>query len=381
MNLKKLTIAIVTHVYTTGPAFRLESYLKNKVSTLVFIGHPFLYAKDTRSFLRIYNRGELIIEKKFIKINGPEIVFYFRDFFLTLWWIILYTKKVDLLIAADNLNAFSAHWLRYIGKVRKYVFYTIDYVPHRFPNEILNALYHFLDRFAVRNSNTVWNLSPVMVEEREKRGVEKKYKRKQLVVPIGTDYSSKIMSINKIDRYKIVHMGHLLPKQGVELLIQAIPEVIKRVPQAHLLIIGGGPSEEKLKRDVSRLKLTGHIRFTGFIEKFSDVRKYLQDAAIAVAPYVDDENTYTRYTDPGKPKDYLSSGIPVIITKVPQVAYEIEKNKCGIAISYNKEDMVGALVKLLTDNKLYRQYRHNTRKMVKRYLWNQIFKEALRNTL
>jgi hypothetical protein len=49
MKLEKLTFAIITHVYTTGPSFRLEDYLKDKVDSLVFIGHPFSYVKDTSS--------------------------------------------------------------------------------------------------------------------------------------------------------------------------------------------------------------------------------------------------------------------------------------------------------------------------------------------
>ncbi len=381
MSLKNSTFVIVTHVYATGPAFRLEEYLQKKIKNLIFIGHAFSYTKDTRSFLKIYKNGKLIKETKFRKWKGPELSFYFKDIFLTIWWVLKFAPKVDYFVGVDNLNAFSGHTLKLIGKVRHIIFYTIDYIPNRFENKTLNYIYHFLDRLAVRKSDKVWNLSAIMVKEREKRGVEVNCRDKQIVVPIGTDIPSKILNFKNIDRYKIVFMGHLREGQGVELLLEAMPDVIKKIPKAHFFIIGGGPLGDKYKKIADRKRLTRHVKFSGFVKEYSDVEKLLKDSAVAVAPYVDDDRTYTRYTDPGKPKDYLASGLPVVITKVPQVAYEIEKNKCGIAISDNKKELTEALVKLLTDDKMLSEFRKNALKMAKKYTWDKIFAKALKETL
>lgn len=381
MNLKNSSFLIVTHVYATGPAFKLEEYLQKKAKYLIFIGHPFSYTKDTRSFLRIYNNGKLVKENKFIKWKGPEITFYFKDIFLTLWWVLKFSSKIDYFMGVDNLNAFSGFVLRLTGKVKHVVFYTIDYVPNRFENKTLNSIYHYLDRFAVRKSDRVWNLSPIMVSEREKRGVAAKYRDKQIVVPIGTTMPKNVKVSLKKDRYRIVHMGHLLEKQGVEKLIEAMRDVVKKVPKANLLIVGGGPLEEKLKKDVIRFKLQKYVKFTGFVKEFSEVEKMLKTSSIAVAPYLDTKDTYTRYTDPGKPKDYLANGLPVVITKVPQVAYEIDKNKCGIAINDDKKELTEVLIKLLTDERLQLEFRKNAIKMARKYTWDKIFDKALKQTL
>lgn len=380
-NLRKLNFTIITHVYATGPSFKLEEYLKSKVNSLIFIGHPFSFAKDTRSFIRIYRKGKLVVEKKFIRWRGSEFVFYLKDLLLTLWWYLNYSKENDYFVGVNNYNVFSGLLLSLFTRVGKIIFYTIDYIPKRFDNKFLNSLYHFLDRLAVKKSHRVWNLSTIMVKEREKRGANPEYGKKQIVVPIGTNIPAKPLPLSKISRYKIVHLGHLLKKQGVELLVAAMKDVVKKVPSAYLLIIGGGPLEEKLRKDVEHLKLEKSVKFTGFIKKFSDVQKFLRDSAIAVAPYVDDSKTYTRYTDPGKPKDYLASGLPVIITKVPQVAFEIEKNKCGFAIAYKKEELVEALVKLLRDDSLRISFRRNALKMAKTYEWKKVFDKALLQTI
>lgn len=381
MNLKKLTFVIVTHVYASGPSFSLEEYLSPQVKSLLFIGHPFSYTKDTRSFVRFYRNGKLIREAHFMRWKGPELAFYIKDVLLTLWWIFRYIGRADYFIGVNCLNATTGLMLRSIRKVKYVIFYTIDYVPVRTPNSLLNFLYHRLDRFSVEKSFKVWNLSQRMVEGREKNGISSVYRNKQIVVPVGTLPTSQIVSLQKIDRYKIVFMGHLREGQGVELLISAMHEVIKKVPSAHVLIIGGGPLEEKLRQEVKKMKLEKQIYFTGFVKDFLEVQNLLKDAAIAVAPYVDNERTFTRYTDPGKPKDYLASGIPVIITKVPEVALEIDKRKCGIAISYSKLELANAIIKLLSNDKLLTQYKKNAIQMAKDYTWEKIYTRALHDTL
>lgn len=377
--LLKSTFAVVSHIYTTGPSQKLENYLKTKTKRLVFIGHPFPYVKDTRSFLKLYENGNLLYEKKFIAWKGPEILFYAKDLILTFFWLLQF-RKIDYFVGIDNLNAFAGFLLKKIGKVKKIIFYAIDYVPKRFPNYFLNHLYHWLDKKAVENSDKVWNLSQIMVFEREKKGLSPVFKKKQIEVPMGAEINTVLAKIGLFNKYKIVFLGHLRKGQGVEMLIEAMKEIVKKVPKVNLWIIGGGPLKTAYRKKVDYLSLKKNVNFTGFIEDFASVQKILNDAAFALAPYADDNKTYTRYTDPGKPKDYLASGLPVIITKVPAVAFEIQKRKCGLAINYNERELINAILKFLLNEKLLLAYRKNAIKMAKLYQWEIIFKKAFEKT-
>ena len=379
-KLKNTAVVIVSHTHVTGPSQFLEQFLKEKVKNLVFIGHPFFYSQDIRSFFRQHKKGKLIREKYAYPLKLPGVLYYLKDVFYTFYWLI-FLPPTDLFVGVDNLNACCGLLLKKLGKTKKVVFYTIDYIPQRSPNRFLNSTYHLLDRLAVKYSDVVWNLSPIMVSEREKRGIEKKFRRKQLTVPIGASLVIKPKPFNKINRFEIAYLGNVVKRQGVQLVISALPEIVKKVPQVKLVVIGSGSYLPKLKQIARDLKVLDRVEFTGYVKDHREIEKRLSRSAIAVAPYVDSEDNFVRYTDPGKVKNYLAAGLPVVITKVPRIAWELEKRQCGVAIDYDKKELAEAVIKILSDEDLLKIYRQNAYQLAKEYDWNLIFSQALEKTL
>jgi len=377
-KLKNLNVAIVSHIFATGPAQDLEEYLRNKVNKLIFVGHPFYYAGDIRSFCKIYHKGELIREKKAFCWRLPEIFLYFKDAFYTLLWLYRH-EQLDLYIGADSLNTFAGIMLKRMKKVKIVIFYTIDYVPQRFENIMLNRLYHWLDKFCLKNSDYVWNLSPRMAEGRKKRGINKDNVAPQLTVPEGVHFERiKRLSVEEISRYAIVFMGHIRKYQGLELLIDAMPDIIKKIPKARLLVIGTGPLEPQLKNKVGKLNLNKYVTFTGYIESSEEIDKLMATCAIGVAPYEPNPKSFTYYADPAKPKRYMACGLPVITTRVSWIGEEVEKKPMGITINYNKKELVDAVVKLLQDDDFYKKCRENTIEFVSELSWDKIYDKAFK---
>jgi len=379
-KLKNLSVVITTHVYATGPAFFLEDYLAPKVKRLLFIGLPFSYAKDKSPSLRYWEKGKLIEEKKLDFYQMPEIITYTRDFLLVMWWVIK-KGKFDLFIGADNLNALSGIILKKIGRLNKVIFYAIDFVPNRFNNPVLNKIYHRVEKFAVYKSDSVWNLSDVMRKEREKRGYDKKYSKKQIIVPIGTEPIERLSKLTEKQYDTITFMGHLREGQGTQFLIEVFSKALKRNPKFLLQIIGGGILEKSLRTKVNNLKIGANVLFQGFVKDFKAVKRFLSESGLAVAPYEDEESSFTKYTDPGKVKDYLSQGLPIIITKIPQVAFEVDRRKAGLAVGFNQLQFVDAILKITKTRKTQDEYRRNSLKMAKEYTWERIFDKALDQTL
>jgi len=338
--IKKIVIA--THVFAPGPSQALRDYLIKEKKEVLFIGHPIL--------------GNL-----FTWLLGALDTFF---------KVLKQRKKYDLYVGYDNVNAFIGLILKKMGKVEKVIFMTVDYSHNRFKNKMLNNFYHWLDYYCLKNANLVWNSTDRMVFEREKRGILKIYRNKQIAVPDGTDLV-KLVPFDKRNLYEIVFVGHLKEDMGLELLIESFPEIEKEIPEVKLTIIGSGYMEKKLKEQARGL----NIEFKGFIGDLTEVYKIITKAVIGLAIY--NKNGMMEFTDPAKVKLYLSAGLPVIVTRVPQIATEIENKKCGITIDYNKEELKNAIVRLLKNQELLKKYSDNALILSKKYLWSNIFREAL----
>ena len=381
-DFRKLRVIIVTHEYATGPTHALEKYLRGKVHKLAFIAHPFVFAGEKRSHMRFYKDKSTVSKEIFFPWYAPlQSINIIKDVLMTLWWCIRF-GPVDLYVGADNVNACVGVILQKIGLVKITIFYTIDYIPHRFENPLFNSFYHFLDRFAVYNATIVWNLSAVMDRERARAGmIAPALRKKQIVVPMGTDNTVAPAPFDKMKRFHLAHMGHLTKKQGVQLVIEAIPFIVKRLPQFHFDVIGGGPMESVLRQRVNQLHINRFVTFYGFIENHDEVELLLAQCALSVAPYVDTPDNFVRYGNSGKLKAYLAVGLPIVLTKVPDVWKEIVDNKAGIAVADTPEALAEGIVKLLSDEKRLREYRENAVKLGQKYAWANVFTKAFTQTL
>jgi glycosyltransferase involved in cell wall biosynthesis len=375
-KLKELNLIIVTHVFVTGPSQELEEYLKNKVKTLMFIGHPLSVSKTQLSFYRIYVNGELRKEVNVVTLRLPELLAYSKDLIYTIMWTIKARKNFDIFFGVDPLNSFAGILLNRIKRARKVIFYTIDYVPKRFSNNFVNQIYHQIDSYCVNNSYQIWNLSSRMAEERTKKGVLKN--DRQIVVPIGVNFDRiKRLPLEEINRKWVAYMGHLRKGQGLELIIETLPRVVKEIPDVKLLIIGTGELENGLKQKATELGVRNNVEFKGFIKDHRDIESILAKCAVGLSMYEPSPDSITQYTDPSKPKQYLACGLPIIITEVPWIAEEVEKKRLGLVIKYDENALAKAIIRLLKDDSLYKESRNNAINYASKLSWGKIFDAAL----
>jgi glycosyltransferase involved in cell wall biosynthesis len=312
------------------------------------------------------------------------LVSTFYELYITLSWIWNTKRRFDVYIGVDNLNAFHGLVLKFFGRVKKVIYYTIDYFPTRFENVWLNKIYHALDKFCVRWADETWNVSAVMAQAREKYNhMDRHIYNRQHTVPIGIWYDKAPRKpFNKIDIHKLVFVGHLLPHMGVDLAIEALPIIRKKISNITLLIIGGGIEETHLKKSVHNLGISEAVRFYGWIRDRKNLERIMSDGAIGLATFnttiLDDK---VRNADPGKIKDYMLLGMPVITTNAISTAEEIQKRKCGIVIRYNKEELASAVVQLLGNLKQLQEYRTNALTYVRQFDYGHIFKTNMERIL
>jgi glycosyltransferase involved in cell wall biosynthesis len=221
-----------------------------------------------------------------------------------------------------------------------------------------------------------------MTELRKEKGIiQKEYLDKQLIVPIGTDLIVRPLPFNKVNRYELGFIGHLRKGHGLQLLIESFADVVGEIPKAKMVIIGKGELENYLKHRCKILQISSDVNFLGYVENHKEALKRLSLCVVGLAPYEDNENTFTRYADPGKPKVYLSVGLPIIITKVPAISKKIKETECGIVIDYDKAQLTKSIMDILTNDDLAKKLRTNAVKLRDSFSWERVFKDALKKTL
>ncbi|MFE0849120.1 glycosyltransferase family 4 protein [Streptomyces rochei] len=74
-------------------------------------------------------------------------------------------------------------------------------------------------------------------------------------------------------RKVVLCVSRLVRRKGQDMLIRALPTVRRTVPEAVLVIVGGGPDEERLRR-LARRHADGHVVFTGGLDHASTAPYY-----------------------------------------------------------------------------------------------------------
>jgi glycosyltransferase involved in cell wall biosynthesis len=356
----------------------------NKINKVLYLSHPLMYQKKQKgSGWQLYIKGNLIKEEHKRNQRRKELLDYIRHFFLNIWWILKSKEKWDLYVGVDNLNAFCGIILKWLKKVNRVVYYTIDYIPQRFSNRMLDKFYHWFDIFCVKHSDIVWNLSPRMIEGRERyQKLSLKYRKKQFLVPEGVWFDRiKRYSIDRVNQHYLVYAGYLAPHLGVQKALEAIPRIIQSIRDFTFVIVGKGKYQDKLEKIAQDLNVEKYVEFKGFITDHKEVEEIISKCAIGIAPYSDDKKSFSYYADPSKIKVYMGCGLPVIMTDVFYNAKEIEDAGGGKIVNYDSFEIANAVIEMMKSQEKLREYKKNAIRYIKNFDWDIIFNSSLQKVL
>lgn len=367
-------VAIVHHTYTWSSVVEedLLRYVSDRAAKVFYVTHPFKGARDhvpKFSTVKIIKQGKYRQSKKGWSIFGPEIFYYVRDLLFTLYFF-LHTEKIDTYVGVDNLNAFSGLLLKLFKKVNRVIYYSIDYYPVRFKNPFLNRAYFLLDIFCVEHADETWNLASAMKTARMRRQHKKeKVPSRQFTVPVCVwTKRFPFRPLEEIDDKKIVFSGLLSAHMGVDLLIRAMPLILKKIPDAKMSIIGGGEDQQMLRKMINEKQLQEKISMIPWMKERAAFLEYLSGCAVGLAPFntriLDDK---VKNADPGKIKDYMLAGLPIVVTKALFYHGEIVARRAGIVIEYDERALADAIISLLSDRRRLQEYRKNARRFVEKF--------------
>ena len=367
---------LATHYWAVGPAWALDEYLRERAADYLFIAHP-LFPGDQPVYIRRYRRGSMLGEVR--HRSAARGVRFLSDVLRTVRWAGPGDSR-RWFIAGDNLLALAGLWLRRRGRVSPVVLYSIDFVPRRFANPVLNWIYHRIDRFASSQVDAVWNAAAGIEQARRERDGHRPT-APQLVVPVGASFKRiKRYPLGR-GRYQLAFLGHLLERQGVQLVIEAMPAIRAAFPESSLLVIGDGPYRPELEAIARRCQVEGAVEFAGYSNDHLMIEDRLAHSAIGVAPYRPDPESLSQFTDlPGKIKNYLACGLAVILTDVPQLAHTVEEAGAGKVVPYDRERLAAAVIDYLAHPDRLEEARLAAARMGERFDWDTVFNEAFERT-
>lgn len=383
---KKTNIGIISHFAfkDTGEngvfPQNVRNFFSKKIGIFTLIDHPFPLSNLPASKITMYKNDTKVYQLTSPKLELPTLILFMYQFFLTIFFLMSKPTRYDLIIACDNLSLISVYILRKVGVIKKLVYYTVDYTPKRYMNPFLNSLYQQMDRQASKLSDINWVTVENMITAKVKNGLNLGKSAPFSIVPIGFNKEEIVTKpIYKVDRFHLVFVGVLYEKQGLQLIIEVLPKLIKKFPKVRLTIIGSGPFENELKKSVSLLNLNSYVIFYGYINSHKKIVELLTDTGgIGLATYVPSIGDFSYYADPSKIKLYLLCGLPIITTNVPPIAKIIMEKNAGFVINYSQKDLIDALDSLLGKEKIYSMYRKNALQMANAYDNKLIFEKAFK---
>jgi glycosyltransferase involved in cell wall biosynthesis len=280
-----------------------------------------------------------------------------------------------------GINPFNFFFARFFKNFKISIFYAIDFSKNIFRSNFLNFLYDRLTLYSLSKSTFNWSVSKKLIYSRKKYyniNKNKFFVKKDIIVPIGVWEKTFKKKIFKRNNQQLVFVGNLLKKQGLELLINAISVVRKKVKKIKLVIVGDGPEKEKLELLVENLDLKSNVKFTGWIFKPKDMYKIMNKSSMGCATYLKEIISFTQFSDPTKIKDYLSCGLPIIATNTFHNAKELNTRKCLILLNEQKIKILATLItSAIKNKKKLDEMRINCYKYISNFYWDKIFFKAL----
>ena len=368
---------VVSHVIEHewgGHFMALTEFLRTKTQRLLAVSLPFNYSRNRTPIARFYAGGRLSSEKYGNMLRSARrisLVSYTYDLIFAFYQCARLKQRRTVYVGADCLNTLIGIVLRQLGLIHLVVYYVIDYSPRRFSNGLLNLMYQWLCRFSGSHSDCIWALTGRMKRVYVAMG---SCAARTLIVPTGVHPREMIPRVDTCYK-RIVFIGHLVKGKGVEVVIRALPKVLAKVPNARLVVIGDGPERENLERLAGCLQVRSSVDFSGFLKE-GKAAEILASCDIGVATYVHEPSCISYYADPVKPKEYMASGLPVVITPVPEVAHDIEVAGAGVVVPLEEAQIASAITDLLLIQSKLRAFQENARSMSRRFSWENIFSEA-----
>lgn len=160
---------------------------------------------------------------------------------------------------------------------------------------------------------------------------------------------------------RILFVGRLTKDKGVDYLLNAMPRVLRKLPDIKLQIVGDGVDKNDFVFLVKKLGISNSVEFVGSVED-KTIRNYYDEASVLVVPSVWNEPFGLIGIEA------MSTGRPVIGSKVGGIPEWLTDSETGYLITpRSSEEISTRILKLLSNESLLKNMGENSRNVSERF--------------
>ncbi|MBU2101239.1 glycosyltransferase [Patescibacteria group bacterium] len=222
--------------------------------------------------------------------------------------------------------------------------YYVDYVPPLLPKKLLIKIVEDASTRFANKSDAVIAPTPGIEDYLRKNGVTKPI----YVAPSGVDFSAlqsspsaKLRSKYKIPKEDriIINVSRIGPEKNLPTILKAFKLILEKEPNTTLVMVGGGPFLEELKKIAKQLKVDKKTIFTDLVP-FEAVGGNLKDADLFIHASLSETQGLVML-------EAMAMSLPVMAVKASGVIDIVESNKNGQMTENSPEALAEATLKAL----------------------------------
>ena len=168
----------------------------------------------------------------------------------------------------------------------------------------------------------------------------------------------------------VLYAGRIDKDKKVEVLINAIPEVITNFPSAHFVIAGDGDLADSMKKLAEKLEVGKYITWVGWVERdCADLEMIFQASALFAIP--SDIETQSIAT-----LEAMASGLPVVGANGGALPELIKPGENGYLFEPgNDADLAEKIVVILKDDKLRKKMGERSLQLIVKHEINESYEK------
>ncbi len=208
------------------------------------------------------------------------------------------------------------------------------------------------------------------------KSIAKYFPGEYRIIPNGVDVHRFKPSNQPIDwlrarkERKILFVGRLEPRKGLRYLLLALPEILRYVPDAILVVVGDGPWKGYYEQFV-RKEFKDKVIFVGKVP-YDELPRYYVSVDVFVSPATGNESFGIVLLEA------FASKVPVVASNIEGYMQVVRDGENALVFRAKDHlDLADKVVKLLTNKQLCNKLVENAyREVLNKYSWERVAKQV-----